>query len=155
MKKAQAAMEYLMTYGWAILIVIIVAAALVALGVFDPCTWSPPAATGFSVFNIPTGGWAFNTSGFHLVKMANVMGGGTVEITDVAVTYGTATSTSINPENATLAVGETASFVMTGGGIVPPTAGVCYSATIDITYTTAAGVTGAMDSGTITGRASS
>ena len=34
MKKAQSAMEYLMTYGWAILIVIIVAAALYALGIF-------------------------------------------------------------------------------------------------------------------------
>ncbi|MBI4009615.1 MAG: hypothetical protein HY361_00265 [Candidatus Aenigmarchaeota archaeon] len=35
MKKAQSAMEYLMTYGWAILIVIVVVAALYALGVFQ------------------------------------------------------------------------------------------------------------------------
>jgi len=34
-KKGQAAMEYLMTYGWAILIVIIVVAALYAMGVFN------------------------------------------------------------------------------------------------------------------------
>ncbi len=34
MKKGQAAMEYLMTYGWAILIVIAVVAALYAMGVF-------------------------------------------------------------------------------------------------------------------------
>ena len=34
MKKGQAAMEYLMTYGWAILIVIVVVAALYAMGVF-------------------------------------------------------------------------------------------------------------------------
>jgi hypothetical protein len=33
-KKAQAAMEYLMTYGWAILIIIVVVAALYAMGVF-------------------------------------------------------------------------------------------------------------------------
>ena len=33
-RKAQAAMEYLMTYGWAILIVIVVVAALYAMGVF-------------------------------------------------------------------------------------------------------------------------
>jgi hypothetical protein len=32
--KAQTAMEYLMTYGWAILIVIVVVAALFAMGVF-------------------------------------------------------------------------------------------------------------------------
>jgi uncharacterized protein (UPF0333 family) len=34
--KAQSAMEYLMTYGWAILIVIVVIAALYAMGVFTP-----------------------------------------------------------------------------------------------------------------------
>jgi len=34
MKKGQAAMEYLMTYGWAILIIIVVVGALFAMGVF-------------------------------------------------------------------------------------------------------------------------
>jgi len=34
MKKGQTAMEYLMTYGWAILIVIVVIAALYSMGVF-------------------------------------------------------------------------------------------------------------------------
>lgn len=34
--KGQGAMEYLMTYGWAILIVVIVGVALAALGVFNP-----------------------------------------------------------------------------------------------------------------------
>ena len=43
MRKAQAAMEYLMTYGWAILIIIVVIAALYAMGVFKlggtvPCS---------------------------------------------------------------------------------------------------------------------
>ncbi|MEM5792965.1 MAG: hypothetical protein QXY45_01210 [Candidatus Aenigmatarchaeota archaeon] len=33
-KKGQAAMEYLMTYGWAILIIIVVVGALFAMGVF-------------------------------------------------------------------------------------------------------------------------
>jgi hypothetical protein len=43
MKKGQTAMEYLMTYGWAILIVIVVVAALYSMGVFQvspgvPCS---------------------------------------------------------------------------------------------------------------------
>ena len=38
LKKAQSAMEYLMTYGWAILIVIVVVSALYAMGVFTPTT---------------------------------------------------------------------------------------------------------------------
>ena len=39
--KAQSALEYLMTYGWAIIIIAVVLAALVNLGVFTP---SPPTA---------------------------------------------------------------------------------------------------------------
>ena len=35
MKRGQAALEFLMTYGWVILIVIIVIGALAAFGVFD------------------------------------------------------------------------------------------------------------------------
>jgi hypothetical protein len=38
MRKAQAAMEFLMTYGWAILIVLVVVAALFFLGVLNPKT---------------------------------------------------------------------------------------------------------------------
>ena len=34
-QKAQSAMEYLMTYGWAILIIAIVLAALFSLGIFS------------------------------------------------------------------------------------------------------------------------
>jgi hypothetical protein len=39
-------MEYLMTYGWAILIIAIALAALYALGVFNPNTFSPRAQPG-------------------------------------------------------------------------------------------------------------
>ena len=55
MRKGQAAMEFLMTYGWAILIVIAVVAALFAMGVFKlptggvaPCSPCFPPATGIA-----------------------------------------------------------------------------------------------------------
>ena len=44
--KAQSAMEYLMTYGWAILIIAIVLAALFQLGVFSSNTFAPKASPG-------------------------------------------------------------------------------------------------------------
>jgi uncharacterized protein (UPF0333 family) len=44
-RKAQAAMEYLMTYGWAILIIVVVIAALYAMGVFKQKSTIP--YTGF------------------------------------------------------------------------------------------------------------
>ncbi len=45
-RKAQAAMEYLMTYGWAILIIVVVIAALYAMGVFKQKSTVP--YTGFT-----------------------------------------------------------------------------------------------------------
>jgi hypothetical protein len=55
MRKGQAAMEFLMTYGWAILIVIAVIAALFAMGVFKlptggiaPCSPCFAPATGIA-----------------------------------------------------------------------------------------------------------
>jgi hypothetical protein len=44
-KKAQSAMEYLMTYGWAILVVLIALGALFYLGVFSPKTPNSCVAT--------------------------------------------------------------------------------------------------------------
>jgi len=44
--KAQSAMEYLMTYGWAILIIAVVLGALFQLGVFSPMTFAPKAPPG-------------------------------------------------------------------------------------------------------------
>lgn len=50
MRKGQAAMEYLMTYGWAILIVIVVVAALYAMGVFRIGAPAVPCSPCFSNF---------------------------------------------------------------------------------------------------------
>lgn len=38
-KKSQAAMEFLMTYGWAVLVVLIAISALAYFGVLDPSKW--------------------------------------------------------------------------------------------------------------------
>ncbi len=45
-RRSQGAMEYLMTYGWAILIIAIVMVAIFQLHLFDPYTFSPKASTG-------------------------------------------------------------------------------------------------------------
>ncbi len=44
--KIQSAMEYLMTYGWAILIIAVVMVALFALGVFNSSNFAPRASAG-------------------------------------------------------------------------------------------------------------
>ena len=50
--KGQAALEYLMTYGWAILIVIIIGVALYAMGVFNPGSFVSKSHNGLSAFTI-------------------------------------------------------------------------------------------------------
>jgi hypothetical protein len=70
MKKAQSAMEYLMTYGWAILIVIIVAAALYALGIFNPATYTGRIPTGFTTLGAPTD-WDLEADGDFSIILNN------------------------------------------------------------------------------------
>ena len=70
MKKAQSAMEYLMTYGWAILIVIIVAAALYALGIFNPATYTGNIPTGFTTLGAPED-WVVESDGDVRILLNN------------------------------------------------------------------------------------
>lgn len=44
--KSQSAMEYLMTYGWSILIIAVVLGTLSFLGIFNPLTFAPKATAG-------------------------------------------------------------------------------------------------------------
>jgi len=51
MKKGQTALEYLVTYGWAILAIVIIAAVLWYFGVFNPSKWTGGRQCGgFSSF---------------------------------------------------------------------------------------------------------
>ncbi|VVB76298.1 Uncharacterised protein [Candidatus Tiddalikarchaeum anstoanum] len=51
-RKAQSALEYLITYGWAILIIVIVGTVLFALGVFNPGGSTALQVRGLSNFQI-------------------------------------------------------------------------------------------------------
>ncbi len=53
-KKAQSALEYMMTYDWAILAVIIVLIILYFLGVFSPYNNTGYSVSGFSPFTVLT-----------------------------------------------------------------------------------------------------
>ena len=47
MEKGQAALEYLMTYGWALIAILIIAAVLFALGILNPETYQAGTCRGF------------------------------------------------------------------------------------------------------------
>ncbi len=53
--KGQSSLEYLMTYGWAILIIVVVAVILYSMGIFSPSSAVSRTTTGFAPFtNIAT-----------------------------------------------------------------------------------------------------
>ncbi|MCD6547665.1 MAG: hypothetical protein J7K22_03890 [Nanoarchaeota archaeon] len=84
MKKGQAALEYLLTYGWAILIVIIVGASLYALGVFTPGQWTGKRQTGFAQFRIVD--FSLQDDGTLTIVFQNQIGK-TVELKEINATY--------------------------------------------------------------------
>ena len=78
-RKGQAAMEYLMTYGWAILIVIIVVAALWAFGVFQVPSAPVACSPCFSYFAFVdyAGGTMVLRNGPQEIDIVSVAGGNT------------------------------------------------------------------------------
>ena len=51
-KRSQSALEYMMTYGWAILIIVIVAVILYSMGIFNPSSSITFTSSGFSPFTV-------------------------------------------------------------------------------------------------------
>jgi hypothetical protein len=144
-KKAQSAMEYLMTYGWAILIVIIVAAALYALGVFNPATFTGRTATGFQVLGAPTD-WDLNASGGATLKFSNNKLATALTIYNITATLaGTSYTNVVNITN--LGPGASTDIYLTGLGA--QSAGSTYSLKLSIIYN--AGGLDHTDTGTVTG----
>lgn len=73
-KRGQSALEYLMTYGWAILIIVLVGAALYFLGVFAPggFTGTGRQTTGLASFKAIS--WSINTAGYAQIRLGNAFG---------------------------------------------------------------------------------
>ena len=80
-KKGQAAMEFLMTYGWAILAAVIVIGVLAISGVFSPGKYAPQACALTAPFYCNA--WNANTAGVT-VELKN-QGGEEYTVASVAI----------------------------------------------------------------------
>ncbi|MEM3181306.1 MAG: hypothetical protein QXY86_02930 [Candidatus Micrarchaeaceae archaeon] len=152
--KAQSAMEYLMTYGWAILIIAVVLGALFSLGVFSSssflgtacipqsgflCSNPIATATGLTV----TVGQATGSS-WSSVVLCFVPTGTTVPSTCSTSGY---SSNSVG----SLASGQTVTATFPPGNGISTTLGTGFSGQIWATYTSASGVSNLMTQiGTVT-----
>ena len=129
-KRSQSALEYMMTYGWAILIIVIVAVVLYSMGIFSPSSFlSFSGITGLSGFQPASAACASN--GQMIVKLSNSLGY-QVSVSSINVTTSSGVSVT-QPESATLNPGQTEEFLVFG--ICPKTSGSSFSDTITVTYT--------------------
>ena len=93
MRKAQAAMEFLMTYGWAILVVLAAIAALAYFGVLSPSKMLPETATGFTGLMAPGKPTADKTAGYIALTLVNNIGN--INITGASFDTNDCTVTSV------------------------------------------------------------
>jgi len=120
-KRGQAAMEFLMTYGWAILAAVIVIGVLAYFGVFSPATYVPNQCTVSAPFGCNAG--AASTSGVTL-EIRNGAGEA-LNISSVAIA-GCGTSA---------AIGTVADQSLTTVTVsCSPTAGSKFKGDISVTY---------------------
>ena len=147
--KAQSAMEYLMTYGWAILIISVVLASLFSLGVFN-------AGALLSTTCLPLAGYTCTSPLLHGGSMFVTVGQATGSAWSNTVYYYDPTGTtgcSLDPvvsatgstvpnsvwNGLSLSTGFSNTIVFTGDTTIFPTAassGTSYSGTVWVSYNT-------------------
>lgn len=145
-KKGQAGLDFLMTYGWALLIIVLIIAALFALGVFDVGSFVGSRASGFTEIGVV--GWNLADNGDFTIMLEN-HAGKSVTIDEINATYKTESigySTPIDLGNGmrtgTLSVGTFTS---------PDAAGSPFTITVGVAYTDSETGFEYSDSGTVTG----
>jgi len=150
-KKGQAALDFLMTYGWAIALVVIIAAVLFALGIFDVSNFIGNKAAGFS--GVAVQGWRMDTTGLFTLKLANQVGQ-QINVTAISVNVGS-TTVGMNTTAFTLAPGA-ASATLTSpvAAFGTQTGNTGYTAKVNINYTDMNTGFAYSTAGTLTGKVS-
>ena len=116
-----------MTYGWAILIIVIVAGVLYSFGIFNPSSSVSTAITGFSGLNVQG---ECGPNSVLILKLTNGLGT-TINITKVNTTSGAA---SVNSNASLLIAPGLSGMVFVKNGCVN-TSNTRYSSLVTITYT--------------------
>ena len=144
MRKGQGAMEYLMTYGWALLVIIIVGAALFALGVLNPATYQQKRCNGLQYFTYMDQSLVGGGSGTYTIHVRN--GVNKIGIQGMSV-GGTANASALTISDSDIRQGD--EFTIRQGGIAAYTAGTNYDdIAVVITYDVEGGIAGNTDSAT-------
>ncbi len=144
MKRGQSALEYLMTYGWALVIILVAAAALYAMGLLSPSTYQQKTCTGLVTLGYQD--HFFDGSDFK-IRVANEAGA-KIKVDEFNVTvegqeYNYSTPTNIN-------AGKQATLTVTGfSGFAE---GDDYIADLEFTYDIPGGIQDHVERGSCTGK---
>ena len=150
-RKGQAALDFLMTYGWAIALVVIIAAVLFALGIFDVSNFTGYQAAGFS--GVAVQGWNLGAAGTMNMAFTNQVGG-QIRVDAVSITVGQNTTT-LSGLPVPMNTGQSTGMLSTAPGVFgAQTPGTGYTAKVYINYTDLNANFPYTTSGTLTGRIS-
>ena len=147
MKKAQAGLDFLMTYSWALLLIVLVVAALFALGIFDAGAFVGSRSAGFA--QVRPVAWRLDTDGNLTLKLADDAGTN-VNITSINATFGVANisySDSLNISN-----GKQSDAILVGSFPNSTAPGASYSIALQIQYIDMNTNFTYTDGGTVTGK---
>jgi len=143
--RGQTSLDFLMTYGWALLLIVVVIGALFALGVFNVGSFTGPKATGFAQIGMID--WNVNNSGSLSLKLQN-LAGMDIRVTGVTGSYGNS-NFSYSISNVSIPNGKV-SGVFNVGTIGSVASGLYYILPLKITYTDLNGFN-YTESGTLSG----
>lgn len=110
-KKGQAAMEFLMTYGWAILVVLVAIGALAYFGVLSPEKLLPRTCT--LVAGLSCSEFKVTKAGTATIVVLNGMGKDLESISMTLTPKGETTPISMTPINDTIIDGATGTYTCT------------------------------------------
>ncbi len=122
--RGQAAIEYLMTWGWMIVVIAVVSAALYSLGVFNPSTWVQKSVRGFSSFSVED--WVLSSTSLTVTLASK-------EDSKINVTEISASSDTVSCSGAQSRVlnpGEKATLTAACTGVPPAGTGVTLEVTV-------------------------
>ncbi len=124
-KKGQAALEYLMTYGWALVVIAIVIGVLIFMGILR----APTAGTCTGLDKLAYQDHTMSNAGSFALYISNGTGN---QITNVAATSGGDFSGSCTPDSNTVNATRDFNIACASTGV---TSGQTYQGSVTITYT--------------------
>jgi hypothetical protein len=133
-RKSQSALEYMMTYGWAILIIVIVAGVLYSLGIFSPSSSLSSTVTGFS--NLGSVAGECTANGVLRIDLGDSTGY-PINITSITAKSSTGQISIFKP-NSTIdpnpIIQPTSNYIFSVPNVCPAT-GSRYSLAVTVNYT--------------------